>query len=83
MAASTQLTPRSHDGRPLGFIGRTRNLPHHLNPRDGWKDTLHGTIDNRIVKGMYDVMMGRIHGQIDRSMEVDGWMDCRAACHVR
>ena len=52
MAAFTQLTPRNQEGQPLGrLIGRTRNLPHHLNPREGWKDSLHGVIDPRIVKG--------------------------------
>lgn len=48
MSSVTQLTPRNLDGDVNLQVARNRVLPYHINPRDGWKTSLHGNTDDRI-----------------------------------
>jgi len=52
MGAQTQLTPRNMEGDINPLVARARVLPHSVNPREGWKDSLHGLPDPRIKETM-------------------------------
>lgn len=52
MSALTQLTPRNLDGDVNLQVARNRVLPYHINPRDGWKHSLHGEADDRVSEAL-------------------------------
>jgi len=52
MSSVTQLTPRNLDGDVNLQVARNRVLPYHINPRDGWKTSLHGNTDDRIHEAL-------------------------------
>jgi len=71
--SSTQLTPRLIDGRRDIVVPRGRVLPTSVNPREGWKDTLHGGQDGRVLKELGT--LDNMHKTILRSLEDGTFVD--------